>query len=64
MQNAEEHNFEDEANPSLMVSNGVVYTDLSKDSELSQQNLSPNGSKFSPSFTEITKKKPMESSSS
>ena len=31
MHDAEEQIFEDEANPSLMVTPGVVYTDVPKD---------------------------------
>ena len=63
MHDAEEQIFEDEANPSLMVTPGAVYTDVPKYCEL-QQNTSPNGIKYSPSYVEITKKKPVDISSS
>ena len=63
MHDSEEQIFEDEANPSLMVTPGAVYTDVPKDCEL-QQNTSPNDIKSSPSYAEITKKKPVDNSSS
>ena len=52
---AEEQIFEDEANPSLMVTPGAVYTDVPKDCEL-QQNTSPNGIKSSPSYAKLLRR--------
>ena len=42
---------------------GAVYTDVLKDCEF-QQNTSVNGIQSPPSYVEITKKKPVDSSSS
>ena len=64
MQHAEEQNYEAKANPSLMDSIGVVYIEIPRDGEFLQQNPSPNGTKTSPSYAEITKKKPVDSSRS
>ena len=46
-----------------MVTHGVVYIDVLKDYEF-QQNTSPNGIKSPPPYTEITKNKSVDSSSS
>ena len=63
MHDSEEQIFEDEANLSLMVMPRDVYTDVPKDCEL-QQNTSSNRIKYSPSYAKITKKKPVDKSSS